>query len=272
MPSLREIQHRAYEAITGTGAALQSLIDGTGIPASIRIQVYQNNLRETTRKILAASYPIVQRLVGELCFRNLARLYSTRFPSRSGDLGEFGGEFPRFLADLYEQTSYEYLSSVAELEWACAQSEVAADAEPLDARALMDIDEAALADLRFALHPSLRIVRSRHCAFTIWSAHENDDFAGIDLRAPAENVLVYRHGTRLVVRPIDAAGVVFTRSLQAGASLVDAYQEAAEIIAGFDPAAALRDLYGAGLLIGLRRHHQEHPSNGGHSRDNDETH
>ena len=91
MPSLRELQQNAYRAIV-----LEDDARGRGLNVS-RLSVYRNNARETFRKTLAATYPVVRRLVGEQCFRGLARSYSHDFPSRSGDLGRYGAELATLL-------------------------------------------------------------------------------------------------------------------------------------------------------------------------------
>ena len=73
MSSLRSLQERSYRAfLLGDAEPLVPELMSREIPAPISIQVYQNNARETYRKALEASYPVVERLVGEECFRGLA--------------------------------------------------------------------------------------------------------------------------------------------------------------------------------------------------------
>ena len=132
MHSLREVQTGFRAALFDEACSLDSGASALGIPAAVRLEVYRNNLRETARKTLAASYPVVARLVGQTCFRNLARAYVSRFPSRCGDLATFGREFPRLLESFYARGSFAYIAGVAALEWALVESEAAPEAEPLD--------------------------------------------------------------------------------------------------------------------------------------------
>ena len=64
MSSLRELQEHCYRAfVLGDSAALQPTVRNNEVSAEHRIQVYQNNARETFRKALLASFPVIERLV-----------------------------------------------------------------------------------------------------------------------------------------------------------------------------------------------------------------
>src|SRR5712691_4666021 len=104
-----------------TGAA-----QGVAIDAHARLAIYRNNLQEGFRKALALEFPVIERLVGEDYFRQLAASFQAEHPSRFGDLHCIGDPFARFLLQRFEDTQYAYLPDVATLEWAYQQSSVAA--------------------------------------------------------------------------------------------------------------------------------------------------
>ena len=253
MLSLRELQRRTYGAIAaGQSPGLAPSLVAERIPSATQVRIYRNNLRETARQNLAAGYPVVRRLVGESCFRNLARVYVARFPSHSGDLGHFGAKFSRLLAQFYGGTTYDYLLDIAELEWAYVESESEREAGPLEIEALRTVAEEDYGRLRFDLHPAVRTVISRYPVLTVWQAHQTEAFEPVDLSAPGEHVLINRPSQRIVLRTIDAATATFLSSLKLGQCLLDAQDEALTVSGDFDCAAALLALFASGVLVAFR--------------------
>jgi hypothetical protein len=221
MPSLREVQQRAYRAIV--------LEEDVLAVSPVRLEVYRNNARETFRKTLAATYPVVERLVGDLCFRGLARSYMRDFPSRHGDLGRFGEELPTLLDIYYRDTAHAYLADVARLEWACAEVETAGESGALDLLELESVPTARCADLRFSLRPSVPLARGAEHALV--------------MRAPSGRVTVHR---------LDGGTHAFARSLADGESVEEAVGVAEAADSTFTPAAALELLARLGALAGFR--------------------
>jgi hypothetical protein len=250
MSSLRELQQRAYRAIA-LGEDLPVAAGADRMRA--RLGVYRNNARVTFEKTLAATYPVVRRLVGEPCFRGLARELAREFPSRSGDLGKYGAELAALLEIYYRDTSFEYLADVARLEWAYAEAETAADARPLDVRMLRDVDPEEYAGLRFVLHPSSRFVTSRYPVLTIWEAHQADDVRPVSLGAGAEHVLLLRSTPEVRLHGLDTATFAFARSLADGETLEDAHETALAAAARFDLNMALARLAALNLFTDFRR-------------------
>lgn len=252
MLSLREVQQRAYRAIVleEDGVLAPRVREPRTAPA--RLDVYRNNARETFRKTLAVTYPVVQRLVGEPCFRGLAHAYSREFPSRSGDLGRYGAEFATLLEIYYRDTTFAYLADVARLEWACAEAATAADGVPVDLMRLAAVPADAYEELCFTLRAPVRLVSSRYPVLTIWAANQTDDAARVALDAGAEHVLVTRNGGGVQLYRLDAGTFAFARSLADGESLADACCAGETSAAAFDPRAALKTLAELELLAGFR--------------------
>ena len=61
---------------------------------------------------------MVEKLVGEGFFRYAASQFIRQYPSKSGDLNEFGYEFPEFLETFEPAAKLNYLPDVARLELA----------------------------------------------------------------------------------------------------------------------------------------------------------
>jgi hypothetical protein len=246
MPSLRELQQQAYRAIVLEEGALRA-----GALNAARLGVYRNNARETFHKTLAVTYPVVQRLVGELCFRGLARSYSTDFPSRSGDLSAYGAELPTLLEICYRDTAFGYLADVARLEWACAEAATAADGVSFAVLHLAQVPAEDCGMLRFTLRAPVRLVSSRFPVFSIWEANQGDDVEPVALSRGAEHVLVTRRRGVQVYR-LDAGTFAFARSLADGDSLADAASAGETAAIHFEVADALKTLAQLDVLAGFR--------------------
>lgn len=250
MFALREIEERAYRAImlSATDCFADFVVDDR-IPAESRIEVYRNNAREGFAKTLASTYPVIKRLVGDACFRSLARQYMVRHPSRSGDLQSFGLWFPSYLVVCYGDSEFDYLVDVARLEWACEEVRTAGVSSSLDPARLADVSASRYAELRFSLSPAHRVVSSRYPVLAIWRSNQPDGPDDrIDLGAGGEQVLVVRNRDDIELHPVSAAFAAFVLALGDGAPLGDACELAASGSPTFDPAAALKRLAGLGLL------------------------
>ena len=59
------------------------LTDGQGRPAGKRFAIYRNNVAISLTEALTESFPVVQKLIGQENFRNIAGLYIRQNPPRS---------------------------------------------------------------------------------------------------------------------------------------------------------------------------------------------
>ena len=121
MPSLAELQadFRAYLlAPTGSAppAALARALRRDESSATERLGVYKNNVYSTLIDALAATFPAVERLVGNEFFRYAAREYIAIHAPSSPMLLGFGHKFPRFLSRFAPAATVPYLPDVAELD------------------------------------------------------------------------------------------------------------------------------------------------------------
>jgi hypothetical protein len=219
---------------------MDALFDA-GDTADAGMRVYRRTVAANLHDALAATYPVVRRLVGDAFFREAARCHSREHPSRSGDLHAYGEHFARFLADYSHAQALPYLADVARLEWACHECFLAAEGESLDFAALRRVDSERQGDIRFALHPAVRLVRSAHPIAVIWQANQpgGDGSAGGD---GPDHVLVARAAGEVRVAGLEAREWDFLAALARGAT----FEEASS---GYDEAA--------GLDAVLQRHVQD---------------
>lgn len=248
--TLADLQRRFVASLYGEPADFRDAIRGDGgIGIADRIAIYRNNLQAGFEKALALEFPVIAALCGAEFFTVLAREFQQAHPSVSGDLHHIGGPFPEYLRRRFGGGDHAYFTDVAALEWAREESARAADAAPLDLKALAALPPDAAAALRLPVHPSVRLVASRWPILAIWEAHQGpDEVRGVDLGAGREQVLVRRTAAGPVLERITAADLALLATLQRGDTLGEALDAALAADPAFDVAAALRRFVAGGVL------------------------
>ena len=112
---------------TGTVGALSGFLAEDADPA--RLRVYRNGFLKACIEALRASYPSVERLVGEERFPALARPYVDAHPPRAASLVEYGERFPKFVEDTIDAHRLAYLAAFARLDRAWSEVFFAEDAQ-----------------------------------------------------------------------------------------------------------------------------------------------
>lgn len=192
--------------------------------APVGLQAYRANAGAAAERALAAACPTVQQLLGEQAFAALARALWQRCPPVRGDLAQWGGELPAFLADAEALRAEPYLADVARVDLAVHLAEIAADAA-LDPARLSRLAGPDPERLRLRLAPGAAVIVSTYPVATIWLAHRRTDaerFAPVRAAFDAgrgETAFVWRCGWRGDVAPLDVAEAHFMQALVAGAAL-----------------------------------------------------
>jgi hypothetical protein len=258
MPSLHELQ-RAFAAATvfDDPEALASLgVVPGGLKAEARIDIYRGNVLGNYRKALAATYPVIKRLVGAPFFDAASDHFVHGHPSTRGDINRYGGDFAAFLVEYPPARDLRYLPDVARLEWAVDQAGIASDAPPFDLESLSGVPAELHSELRFSLNPSATLMGSAYPVLHIWRVNQPE--ANADERVDLDE----GGDTLLVLRREDSGGVVIERiapsdhlllaSLSAGLALGEAANDCAAKFPGFDLAAALQHHVAGRTIVAFR--------------------
>lgn len=217
-----------------------------------RFAVYRNNVIVSLIDALSDSYPVVQALVGDAFFRAMAREFVRNSPPRSPVLAWYGAGFADFVAGFPPAAGVPYLADVARLEWLRVEALHAADAEGAadEDLAVLLSDAGRLADARFRLHPSVRVLWSPHPVVSLWAAHQHDDpsdaLAALNPE-DGEAALLMRPALGVEIIPIEPGAADFIGHLGAGISLAEALAASRP----FDLPAALGLLLREHLLVGV---------------------
>jgi hypothetical protein len=256
MPPLSELQAGLRHAIrTGDARPALTVIDGRGLPAQVRLQIHRNHHYVSLSATLAATYPVVERLLGDHCFGGLAREFILLAPPASPRLVEYGASFPSYLAAVPTLMGLPYLPDVARLEWAINEARHAPDCPRLPAEALAHLQDSCFSDVVFTLQASCRLLASPYPVDRIWRANQPDT-------DPAAEITLDQCGTRLLVHRdgdddavwcrLSVGEFAFLAALAEGLSLGRAWNRAAAAEAAFDGSRTLSGLLQAGVFADFR--------------------
>jgi hypothetical protein len=248
---LLERQREFAKALLDPAATVPAGIIGPdGLATNKRFAVYRNNVVVGLIEALQANFPATFRLVGEDFFRVMARTYAAEEPPTSPILLGYGAGFPDFIDRFEPAESLPYLSDVARIERAWTEAYHAREARSLDASAFANLPHDQAPNIRFELHPSLRVVRSQFPALTIWRMNVADGVPGtVDLDAGGEDVLILRPAADVEVRSLPPGGAEFLLGLAARLSLGDASKRALLASSCFELATNLAALIDAGAFV-----------------------
>ena len=216
MPTLRELQREFAGALRGSTAAALDIAEAM----TPRLELYGNTRRGTLTQALGLTFPAVCALVGKPFFDALADEFAAIAPPRSAYLNDWGAQMPQFLRSYAPAASVDYLSDVAQLEWAVSRACHAPDAPRFDPQRLAEMDAADLGRVVFVGHPSVTVLRLKFPADRIWRSvlqHDEEGMRAIDLSTGPVYLLVERDPDEQVqVRRLGPQACHLTTRLLAG--------------------------------------------------------
>jgi len=242
-----------FPALLNPDLETPSLVIGPkGKSAAKRYNIYRNNVTVSLIEALAAVFPAVQRITGVEFFRAMARCYVREMVPSSPLLFEYGHEFPEFIERYAYASEMPWLADVARIERGWLDAYHAADAYPLSTHDLADSTREQLIELKFAPHPTTRIIRSRFAAVTIFAANRTDGPFGEINAAEPEDALITRPQYDVVLRRLRPGGAAFLLALLDGRPLGAAVASALNAAPSFDIAANIAGAIEAGAFMTTR--------------------
>ncbi|MGE0551035.1 MAG: putative DNA-binding domain-containing protein [Kofleriaceae bacterium] len=232
MADLGDLQRRFYAIATGAAPAADATELLAGDPA--RIEIYRSMYRDRLIDAIAADYPKLVSVLGEV-WPEVATAYLRACPPAHPDIREAGRRLGEYLAN----DGRRYEAELARLEWARADVFYGPDATPLARERLAALDPAEFPTVRLVMVPAHAIVTLASNADARWSAIE-DGQPPPPPAAGARTVVVWRRGTVTVVhRTVDVDEAACIAMLAAGTR----FAEICEALAGAaDPAARAIEL------------------------------
>ena len=257
MSSLHELQQRFAEAVFAGPGVASSFVAGAPAAAEDRIAIYRRTIFANYRKALAATYPVVKRLVGQPSFVDAVDAFVRAHPSIGGDLNVYGDRFGDFLAAYPPATELAYLADVARLEWAIDEAHRAPDSPRVPESVLAAFSIAAparLPALRLHLDASCRLLASPFPILRIWQTNQ-EGYIGDDhvsLGEGGDLLLVRRDPHGISLERVPAGDHAWLAALGEGETLGAAIDRAQLAELTFDLGAALRAHIAAGTIVAVR--------------------
>ncbi|MDX2367187.1 MAG: DNA-binding domain-containing protein [Colwellia sp.] len=182
-------------------------IDSSVISAQGLMGIYQNSAIANITHSLILTYPVIEKLVGEEFFSAMCREFIYITWPKSGNMDDYGAEFPDFLAEFEHAKHLLYLKDVARLEWAFHQSSLADDALITDWSKLAQASD--ILQLKFLVTPSLSLISSTFPIDKIWCLNQDDvsPDTEVDLADEQDNytfIVLFRKQLKTVVLPMTA--------------------------------------------------------------------
>lgn len=256
MPSLRDTQGAFSAALlSGNAQALEGLVQEDGIGTAQRVAIYANNSRIGFEQALAATFPVILRLAGADWFRQHARSYQLRCPSRRGDLQYVGERYAHYLQSELDGTPYDYFADVARLEWAYQETLVAQDDGLLDPQSLASVAAEDYERIVLVPRASVRLIESRYPLLAIWKANQPDataDATAISLGDGPDRLAVIRRDNHVELRALASEAFELLQRFASGATLGEVAEATAAQNRHQDFAATLRELFAMQIFANYR--------------------
>ena len=195
VPNLAQLQRNLQNSIIAGAAEFPGASTEGGVDLAARVGIYATAYRLRLAEALAANFPRLQQFCGSGAFASLADDYLEQHPSENASVRWFGHRLAAFLRDNAAFVSMPWLAELAQWEWDIAAAFDAPDASPIEPQAL----NAAAADwpqLRFELHPSVRLLRLRTNAVDLFRSLDEARGEVLHPRILAEpqSYLIWRQG------------------------------------------------------------------------------
>ncbi len=140
-------------------------ISGSKLGAVARLNIYRNNVYGGFESVLSSNFSVTKEILGTEKFERLLTKYCQKFPSRSGDLNEFGGDFPKFIS----HAKPLYLKDLARLELLHHQAYfVEKTNKKFDLKKFQKLPAENFTNLIFSLDPACFLFASKFAVFSIW--------------------------------------------------------------------------------------------------------
>jgi len=173
------------------------------IPARLAVEIYRNNTRGARIKALQEIYPVLEKILGEQCFYQMAHDYALDHPSNCADLNLYGERFSVFLEKVvYNNSTFSellYICDLAKLEWYYHVAYYAND----DVNHLVGLKNDA-GDIALKTSRSLSLMQSVYPIHDIWQAHKiNNNVSDVSALTEMGYLMVYRNKFKPEITQID---------------------------------------------------------------------
>lgn len=253
---LRELQQKfAEQLIDKESSALSGIIGAQGLSGAEAISIYRSNFLENLSNGLKISFPVVVAILGEACFKYVAYDFALKTPSLSGDLNDYGSDFPAYLRGHPDTETLPYIAEVAALEWAIDLSSREGDTAYVDLAMFATYSADVLLQLKLPIHPACFILQFNWPAHAIWQAHQQENWSKpLQITQGDFFACVARADDTVRTMPLSYTEYVFLNHLAQGHPLGAALCTAQEVEPNFLPAPLIERAVALGVFANPHVH------------------
>ncbi|MDF5446637.1 DNA-binding domain-containing protein, partial [Vibrio parahaemolyticus] len=178
--------------------------------ADERIQIYRNNFIVSLSEVLSATYPMVEALLGEECFEQIARQHVLSYPLKEGNVVHYGEGFQDTIMQFSQVIAQApYSPEVARFEWHIdlarqAQYEQSNAAELKPLALLGEVSEEQQPTLILHLKKGCRSFDSNYAVFDLFSAIQTGQFEQLNINQLQQGVISIQANGEALCHALDA--------------------------------------------------------------------
>lgn len=191
--SLKETQEKFINGVLkGDEGVVPLLAPGGGVPAEARMRIYRNNTNISLADVLFGVFPILAGVIGDESFKCAVAEFVKECPPSSGNVNDYGAEFPEFLKRFSPSAGIPYLSDIALFEWFYYGAHFGEKRKPLSVSKLQKIKDGDFPKLKFSVSPEARVLGTRYPVLELWEGHYEGRKGNVELKAGEERFfLIY---------------------------------------------------------------------------------
>jgi hypothetical protein len=197
--------------------------------APLRIAIYRNNLRVNLHHALSEHYPLIEQIVGAANFRLLAHHYSQSYPSKSGNLDQYGDQFTQFLSQFQHTATFPIFSEIAQVEWTLHQLTTAENSDACSHEQLHAIAVEDIAMTQFLPLPKRTILALSHDVTSLFYQEHEQNIPWQACPHIPSYLLCSRVDDEPCLYPLSADQYQFFLSLNNGLTYQEACNKAIEV-------------------------------------------
>ncbi|MEL7437409.1 MAG: DNA-binding domain-containing protein [Pseudomonadota bacterium] len=193
--------------------------------ADERMQIYRNNFIVSLSEVLSATYPMVEALLGEECFEQMARQHVLTYPLEEGNVAHYGEGFQDTIMQFSQVIAQApYSPEVARFEWHIdlarqAQYEQSNAAELKPLAALGEVSEEQQPALILHLKKGCRSFDSSYAVFDLFGAIQTGQFEQLNINQLQQGVISIQANGEALCHALDADVFQLLRCLEQKLSL-----------------------------------------------------
>ncbi len=251
MQKLKQTQNDFYHTMFDNKAPILPFIKSDH--PDERLNIYKQTILENLRHALEITYPGIWSLLGKACADSAAYVFCSKakkFPV-SGNLDEWGKDFPEFLALQPELSGLPYLKTYGEYEWLKHLAYGQLESDYVNYADLSALSENDLANCKLHFHPSVYLMQSDYPIDKIQEIIEQPDVPGFELTKKVTCVVIARPENCIMTYWVPPEYFLFFENMVKNLSLSECVENTEKEYSDFNIAEAIGFLMDNKLLSSM---------------------